>query len=180
MDDDHDHEDYTNSFEILSQRDDFYQESPEPQISQFSSQESECSLPSSLEESQDHLVSQISDLSLENNENLSLTPDDDFQDENGGVEFYNEEDDAITKLLDGPSSIPSIDFIKNLVSDTTEYNYFNNALMANWAGPEHWKFKQIKNKRKKHFFLPQKHNSSVFYRIFLNEKFFCINFIFFS
>lgn len=154
-DDQESFEDYTASFEILSQRDDFFQDSPSPtpQESQYSQESMDSSPPCSFDnddnESPDTLVSQISDLSLEpplTSDTYDDSGDMDSQPFSG--EVYCEEDDAITKMLEGPSSIPSIDFIKNLVSDTTEYHYFNNALMSNWAGPEHWKFKQTKNKRK--------------------------------
>ena len=126
-------EDYSNSFDILSQRDDFgIPEQPEIESSR--------ALSVADPDSPELLSSQLSEMAFDDvpqyDEYESQAPNDTQQPE-----------DAITQMLEGRSNVPSIDFIKNLVTDTTEYNYFNNALMSNWAGPEHWKFKATKNKR---------------------------------
>merc|ERR1712137_1271602 len=55
------------------------------------------------------------------------------------------DDDLITPLFQDSQAIPSVDLIKNLVDSESDFNYFKNTLMNNWAGPEHWKFKPTKN-----------------------------------
>ena len=60
----------------------------------------------------------------------------------------NDEEDFITKICTAGGGAPTVDYLKMVLDDSDEYKYFNNKLLQNWAGPEHWKFKPLPNRRK--------------------------------
>lgn len=139
--DDTDFEEYTSSFEMLSQRGQEFESRSEffsPPSPSPSPYEGTSFMPEDSPE--DILASQIDHMSLDTMSSQYSEYPDDFD--------HEPSDNAISQLLDGTPNIPSVDFVKNLVNDSNDYDYFNNSLLSNWAGPEHWKFKVTKNKRK--------------------------------
>ena len=151
-DDNTDYDDYTSTFELLSQRQEL-DSSQDFNSSPMSNTQDNNTPISPPELPEDELASQMDGMSLEPISDMPEYFDDDVPDFGAPTPDYNipSPDDTISQLLEGTPNIPSIDVIKNLVSDNNDYDYFNNSLMKNWAGPEHWKFKVTKNKRKNTF-----------------------------